>query len=85
MNTARIVALTEASAACGIAAYLASGSDRQAEPSARAHLSGMPSLAARTDADFTARNNRTEDRTSKPGGSVRLARASVLRAMAAQR
>src|SRR5258707_5553618 len=49
MNTARIVVLAIAIGAGGVAAYLASGSDKEAAPAAVQHLPTMDVLVAKDD------------------------------------
>jgi pilus assembly protein CpaB len=49
MNTARIVVLTIAVGAGGLAAYLASGSDRKPQPAAVAQMKTVDVLVAKTD------------------------------------
>jgi Flp pilus assembly protein CpaB len=74
MNTARIVVLTIAVGAGGLAACLASGSDRAP---LRAHQSGTLSLALRNIADLNATDTRSDDTGLKRGESINVVRYGV--------
>ena len=75
MNTARIVVLTIAVGAGGIAADLANGSD--AEMLARARQTGALSLALRSSADINMVENRIDDQPPKRGETVNVVRYRV--------
>lgn len=75
MNTARIVVLTIAVGAGGIAADLASGSD--AETLARARQTGALSPGLRGIADINMVENRIDDQPPKRGETVNVVRYRV--------
>jgi Flp pilus assembly protein CpaB len=72
MNTARIVVLTIAVGAGGLAACLASGSDRAP---LRAHQS--VTLSLRNIADLNATDTRSDDTGLKRGESINVVRYGV--------
>jgi Flp pilus assembly protein CpaB len=81
MNTARIVVLTIAVGAGGIAAYLASVTlelkPEQTETLARARQSGTLSLALRSIADLNVVDTRSDDQAPRRGDSVNVVRFGV--------
>jgi pilus assembly protein CpaB len=75
MNTARIVVLTIAVGAGGIAAYFASGSGNQP----------LPAEPLRGIADLNAVDTRLDENATRRGGSINVARYGVASLTTAQK